>query len=74
VAAGEESPHALAAELSGPEGPWVLVGLFNLTGTQFTCFTGAKVQILTLRGHGSSSASLISLVFDRASIAFIEAE
>jgi hypothetical protein len=31
VAYGEESPHALAVELSGPEGPWVLVGLFNLT-------------------------------------------
>jgi len=34
VAKGEESPHALAVELSGPEGPWVLVGLFNLTNRE----------------------------------------
>ena len=34
VAQGEESPHALAVELSGPEGPWVLVGLFNLTNRE----------------------------------------
>lgn len=29
-----QSPHALAVELAGPEGPWVLVGLFNLTNRE----------------------------------------